>query len=352
LLKELDENEWFRHKVAEAWDGDEAAASALFLNRPGGWWLEISAMVDDAGAGREALQLAALQAKIASVEAKRLAAAGKAKEYRRAAQDAKRAAKDMVESAKQKTRKSFEVERAEASAISAELDETRSRFAALDEEHRELQDAFALLRSRFAKARRGRFAGSESGGSSSWVPSDPVKLARLLDLQTAEFGRHVAEPHQEQTPGTVPLLLPAGVRPDSSDAIRWLIGLPESVVVVVDGYNAQFHVDRADFTSGAARRRLVDALKRLRSATAAKHRVVVVYDSTMPGDREARTSLGGVEIRFAEEDRIADEEIVEMAANLDRAVVISSDRAVREGAEGNGAVVLWSEALGTWLARS
>jgi predicted RNA-binding protein with PIN domain len=130
-----------------------------------------------------------------------------------------------------------------------------------------------------------------------------------------------------------------------------LVELEEPVAVLVDGYNAQFHVDRVDFTSGTARRHLVDALKRLRLAATARHRVVVVYDSTMPGERAARTSLGGVEIRFAEEDRIADEEIVAMTAHLDRAVVISSDRAVREGAEANGAVVLWSEALGDWLAR-
>jgi predicted RNA-binding protein with PIN domain len=151
---------------------------------------------------------------------------------------------------------------------------------------------------------------------------------------------------------TAPLAFGAGVRPDSSDAIRWLLGLDAAVVVVVDGYNAQFHIDRADFTSGAARRQLVDALKRLRAASTIKHRIVVVYDSTLPGERDARSSLSGVEIRFAEKDRIADEEIVAMAESLDRVVVISSDREVREGSEDGGAVVLWSEALKDWLARA
>jgi predicted RNA-binding protein with PIN domain len=91
---------------------------------------------------------------------------------------------------------------------------------------------------------------------------------------------------------------------------------------------------------------------RLRSSAVSKHRVVVVYDSTLPGDRDARTSAGGVEVRFAVEERIADEEIVEMAGNLDNAVVITSDRAVREDAAAGGAVVLWSEALERWLHRS
>ena len=58
-----------------------------------------------------------------------------------------------------------------------------------------------------------------------------------------------------------------------------------------------------------------------------------------------------MEIRFAADDRIADEEIVELAAELDDVVVISSDREVREQAEAGGAVVLWSEALAQWLAR-
>ena len=183
------------------------------------------------------------------------------------------------------------------------------------------------------------------------MPSDPVKLGRLLDLQTASFGRNpgaAVVPDQDKAD---PLTLDPGVRPDSSDAIRWLLNLDEAVVVEVDGYNAQFHIDRGDFTSGAARRKLIDALKRLRTSATIKHRVVVVYDSTLPGERVARSSVAGVEIRFAEKERIADEEIVEMADSLDRVVVISSDREVREGSDDTGAVVLWSEALAAWLER-
>lgn len=352
LLKELDENGWFRDKVADSWDGDPTEASSLFLNRPGGWWLGISAEAGDLDAGRELKQLAELQAKIESVDAKRQAAANKAKESKKVAEEARRAAKAMVEAAKKTSRLTFEAERVAAAAVSAELAETQAGLAALNEEHRDLQDAFASLRGKYAKARRGRLESSGSDGRSRSLPTDPVKLARQLDLQTAEFGRDSSEPREVELPDAAPLLLAAGVRPDGSDAIRWLIELEQPVVVLVDGYNAQFHVDREDFTSGSARRHLVDALKRLRSAATSRHRVVVVYDSTMPGERAARTSLGGVEIRFAEEDLIADEEIVDMAGHLDRAVVVSSDRAVREGAEANGAIVLWSEALAAWLTRS
>lgn len=351
LLKEIDENEWFRSKVADAWDSDSIDPSGLFLTRPQGWWIEIAAAADEAAAGRQAKQLAELSAKLEGAERKRLAAAARAKDLKRQAQEARRTAKEAVDAVKKQSLQRFEDERAEAEAVAGQLAEMNARLAALGEEHQDLLEAYAALRSRFAKARRSRVDGEGSGGGSSSVPADPVRLARLLDLQTAEFGRHFSRPVVVEAPQSGALALAAGVRPDGSDAIRWLVDLEQPVTVLVDGYNAQFHIDRGDFTSGVARRNLVAALKRLRAAAAVRHRFVVVYDSTMPGERDARTSLGGVEVRFAEEDRIADEEIVEITATLDQAVVISSDRAVREGAEANGAVVLWSEALGAWLGR-
>jgi predicted RNA-binding protein with PIN domain len=352
LLKELDENEWFRDKVADAWEGETGDASDLFLTRPAGWWVELTTAFDAADGEAEGRRLADMESRIGRVEAKRAAATKKAKELKKVAEDAKRSAKQMVESAKNAAEERFSGERAESAAARTELQKERERLAKLETEHQELQEAFALLRARFAKARRGRFDDAGHGRGSSSLPTDPVKLARVLDLQTAEMGRDSSQPAATKPPAEKALGLAPGVRPDSSDAIRWLIGLGQPVVVLVDGYNAQFHIDRGDFTSGAARRYLIAALKRLRSTGSVRHRFVVVYDSTLPGDRAARTSLGGVEVRFAEEERIADEEIVEMASELSRAVVISSDRAVREGAEANGAVVLWSEALAQWLSRT
>jgi predicted RNA-binding protein with PIN domain len=351
LLKELDENEWFRRKVADAWDGDGVEPSGLFLTRPAGWWVEVALAVADAAEAAEQQRLADAHAKLEVVAAKRDAAREKAKDLKRALEEARRGTRNEVEEARRKAEARYESDRASIAAHRSKLEETRQQLADVTNEHAALQEAFAALRSRFAKARRGRPEGADQAGGSRSVPVDPVKLARLLDLQTASFGRDPEKSPAASERKVQPLVLGAGIRPDSSDAIRWLIGLDEPVVVVVDGYNAQFHVDRGGFTSGAARRHLVDALKRLRARAQSKHRIVVVYDSTLPGERIPRTSAGGVEVRFAEEDRIADEEIVEMSAALGRSVVISSDRAVREGAEENGAVVLWSEALQLWLQR-
>lgn len=352
LLKELDENEWFRQKVADAWVGDEVEPSGLFLTRPDGWWVEVAAAGTDAADGAEQQRLAAADAKLKVIAAKRDAATEKAKDLKRALEKARRGTKQQVDEARRNAEARYENDRADIAAYRSQLEEAKQQLADITNEHAALQEAFAALRSRFAKARRGRPEGADHADGSRSVPVDPVKLARLLDLQTASFGRDPGKPPAASESKVKPLVLGAGIRPDSSDAIRWLIGLDDPVVVVVDGYNAQFHVDRGGFTSGAARRQLVAALKRLRARAKSQHRIVVVYDSTLPGERIPRTSVGGVEVRFAEEDRIADEEIVEMSAALGRSVVISSDRAVREGAEENGAVVLWSEALQLWLQRT
>jgi predicted RNA-binding protein with PIN domain len=352
LLREVDSNDWLREKVATEWDGEEGDAADLFLRRPGGWWLELAAMADAADQGEQQSRIADLEAKLEEIDAKRAAAVKRSKETRKAAEAASRESRESVEAAKKAVEQRYSAEVAAATSLRAEVESAEEQRQQRESEHLELQDAFDALRSRFAKARRGRFEDTSSVSGSRSFPADPVKLARMLDRQARELGRDLSEPPAPPQVRKARLTLANGIRPDSSDAIRWLIGLDRPAVVLVDGYNAQFHIDRADFTSGAARRRLVDALKRLRSSADTNHRVVVVYDSMLPGDRSARTSAGGVEIRFAEKDRIADEELVEMAGRLDNAVVISSDRAVRDGAEANGAVVLWSESLASWLTRS
>ena len=79
-------------------------------------------------------------------------------------------------------------------------------------------------------------------------------------------------------------------------------------------------------------------------------RVVVVFDSDLPGDRRERVVPGGAEVRFASEDLLADDEIVELAAAAKGAItVVSSDRDLRERSEAVGALTLWSEALVDWM---
>jgi predicted RNA-binding protein with PIN domain len=352
LLDELDKNEWFRGKVRESLKGTAASAATLFLERPDGWWIELAKAAGSAETDQGESQLADLQRQITKLEEKLRKATEKAAELQRQLDVEKTRTRDLIDSAKSATAARFRAEVDELATVRAGAAQVAVRLEQLEAEHQELQEAFAALRNRFARTRRLRLDAGTATGPPGSMTSDPVKLARLLDLQTASYGRapQAVAARKEDTP-VRDLSLDPGVRPDSADAIRWLLGLTEPVTVLIDGYNAQFHIDRSDFTSGTARRNLVGALRRLRESGETRHRIVVVFDSTLPGERIPRSALGGVEVRFTEQDVIADEEIVAMIEHLDRAVVISSDREVREGAEAGGAIVLWSEALAEWMER-
>ena len=114
---------------------------------------------------------------------------------------------------------------------------------------------------------------------------------------------------------------------------------------MVDGYNVLFRLADEAVISGGGRERLAAALRRLHRQSSGRHPVIVVYDSSLGGERSSSRS-GGLEVRFAAQDRLADDEIAEIAADASgRVVVVSSDREVRDRATAVGAVALWSETL-------
>lgn len=350
LLRELDENDWFRERVGEEWNEAASDPSTLFLLRPPGWWLELADRVARMDDEDEQAGMAALERRLADTEARRREAVKRLKEGRREVAAAAGAARRLADEAREAAERRLAAEIAELGSLRIELVHARDGLRQLERERHELQEAYGMLRSRLARIRRGREPHAATGRTGGSPPSDPVGLARMLDLQAAELGRH--HPHRVTLPPPRhELAIAPGVRPDAADGIDWLLGLEIPVTVLVDGYNVQFHIDRDDFMSGRARHHLVSVIERLRRKARAQHRFVIVYDSTLPGERDARTSTGGVEIRFAEADRIADEEIIELAGMLDRVVVVTSDREVREGSEDGGAAVLWSEALEAWVRR-
>jgi predicted RNA-binding protein with PIN domain len=146
------------------------------------------------------------------------------------------------------------------------------------------------------------------------------------------------------------LQLPHGVRPDERGAIDWLVGGDVAATVIVDGYNVLYGHDPGTFTTSGSRNMLADHLARMRRGSGVA-RVVVVYDSDLPGDREVHVLPGGVELRFANEDELADDRIVELSAAAGaNVVVVTSDRELRERSEAVGALTLWSESLVGWMA--
>ena len=114
------------------------------------------------------------------------------------------------------------------------------------------------------------------------------------------------------------------------------------VPVVIDGYNLLYA--RGDAPSPASRERLVRDL--MRWAHARQRRAVVVFDAWAQGERREREETRGpVTICFTRYGERADDRIVRWVATHPEAVVVSSDRAVKQSVSRRGAAVLDSGAF-------
>jgi predicted RNA-binding protein with PIN domain len=114
------------------------------------------------------------------------------------------------------------------------------------------------------------------------------------------------------------------------------------VPVIVDGYNL-LHA-RGEAPSPAARADLVSAL--VAWARPRRRRVVLVFDAWAGGAREAHEEAHGpVTVWFTRAGERADAFIVRWVAAHPEAVVVTSDRAVQQGAARRGAAVLDSESF-------
>jgi predicted RNA-binding protein with PIN domain len=124
--------------------------------------------------------------------------------------------------------------------------------------------------------------------------------------------------------------------------------------IIVDGYNlirnsrTLRHFDRQDIQQG--RDALVDLLaayKRIKS-----HRITVVFDGpNSPSLYPNRDRVKGIEIRYSSAGESADSVIRRMAAReREKAVVVSSDREVIQGAASSMAAVIDSVTFETKIA--
>jgi hypothetical protein len=117
------------------------------------------------------------------------------------------------------------------------------------------------------------------------------------------------------------------------------------VPVIVDGYNLLYAQGEAP--AAASRARLVRDL--VGWAKARNRRVVLVFDAWAGGTREARTEAHGpVTVWFTRAGERADAFIVRWVGDHAESVVVTSDRAVQQGARRRGAAVVDAE---TFAAR-
>jgi predicted RNA-binding protein with PIN domain len=131
-----------------------------------------------------------------------------------------------------------------------------------------------------------------------------------------------------------PLVLPAELAPDTTEAARWL--LDGARVLLVDGYNVSLAL-RAGHPLVDQRRWLVERLRPL--ASRGRAAPVVVFD----GEGQGRTQRdpSGVEVRFTASGTIADDEIVfAVAATDDPVLVITDDAELQQRVRAEGGNVL------------
>ena len=195
--------------------------------------------------------------------------------------------------------------------------------------------------------RRAEAAASDQAETPRWA-EDPVGLADHLD-RTAVMARPPARSSDGEGAASeeVELRLPKGVAPDAKESVAWLVGRPESVTVIVDGYNVGYLM-AGERAPAPARLRVAPVLAHLHKMARGALKVIVVYDSNL-GPAETPATAGPVSVRYSDAGATADDEIVRLAGCIGGpVVVISNDRAVRDRSEAVGALPLWSEALLAW----
>lgn len=356
LLRGIDEDEWFRSKVLEAFERADVAdpVSEAYLRRESGWWIDIARA---AGAGlvenadRRAAQA---RAELESARESLRVARQKAKTLKKELVGAEAAARASIEARLEPVRSAASEARADAVRAEARVTELESelvqaRWEAAEASREAAARADDLRRARKVIADLRRT--SETGDSES-MPRGPVEIARWLDR-----ARIAAAPYREAAGASGSLAepapssgwrLPAGVAPDAPEAIDALAGV-DGVAVLVDGHNLLGAIDEATMASSRARRDLVVSLARLRRHLG-DSRVEVVFDSRLRDGRPVAVSDSGIVVRFAEEGRLADDVLVDLAKEWGAgAIVVSDDREVRERAGANGAAALWAKSLAEWL---
>ena len=355
LIRELDQLEWLRAKALEEWKEAPAAlaggspdqASALFLIRPEGWVSDLTRLAWELGWGsgsgagdRTAREAEALRAERSEARDRLREAIKERDEARREIRRVERAAAE-PERAQQAGAARHREELAETQAErERERAEHQRRLTALEGE---LKTKSAALQKARAERAEALARADETRLASGWAKGG-ASLARALDSVAAAAVRVI--PDAEAIPGAVAPSLPAGVRPDSADAVDRVLEHRGPKHIVVDGYNVGLAL--ASGKAAEVRARLDPVLGRVRTLARPPRSVTVVYDSSREGSRVS--GVAGVVVTFAPPGTSADDVIVRLAA-VPGTVVITNDREVRERAERVGALALWAEALVAWARR-
>jgi hypothetical protein len=348
LVKELRANDAFRESVLERWEseGMEDAIGYAFLSDPEGSFGEVSAQAAsenveslEAELDRATETIRSLEGQIAESKA-RLTNVTKRHGVEVAGRDAAAAT----------SRVSLEKAVRSLTARIAEMEtDQRAHSATVDELRSEIDDLTEKRKRSITRTRKRAQRDQVKVRQPISPPSDPLEFAGWLDTvekQQRSF-RQARRADAEVVPEHPPLCIPAGLLPDSHEALSALIDQGPDAIYV-DGYNVGAMLVE-DFGTSTARARVVAIADRL--AFASQARVVVVFDAVGVEGRESAPSPGPAEVRFTHA-QIADDEIVDlMRGGTSRAAVITSDRELINRCATEGCVTVWSEALVQWAGR-
>lgn len=356
LLRRIDEDDWFRDKVIESFDrlGTKDPVSAAYLNREPVWWIAVAESVATQAAAGDEDRVRQLQAKLEEARTRSRSERAKIKSLKRQAADAGKDAQavvaerlDPLKAAVAEARSACDRAESRAVGLRADVEEAH-------EEQREAERLAAVYSEQIRSAKR-EIAGlrrSVEAGASESIPRDPFEIARWLDRATATLNpfrdADTALSNVEGTEGDREPAVPAGVAPDSAASIEALAGL-DGVTILIDGHNVLGVLDASTMATGRARRELVTGLGKL-DRHLGEVTIEVVFDSDLVDGRPITVTESGVVVRFADADVIADDVLVDLAAEHgSTAIVISDDREVRDRSARHGATVLWAKALAAWL---
>lgn len=336
-LMELDESEWLRAETAAEGGLEPGSPAEIFVQRPGGWKdrLEgerrrVARQAEERDRSDLELRLAEAHARISELEDRIKGGAGDVAQAERQVRDRLR---EQIESA-ERARRGAERQAREEARTAARV---ASRAERLEAELEAAEERLETLRQLLEKERRAAPPVETDMTGRGWFPDDPKEMAEELDRIFAASRR---APREAETTASVPELikLAEGVRPDRIEVIHWLMQHP--LRWMIDGYNVAFQV--TDEPDSSTRARLAVASGRLAALAAPGSMVVVVFDSSV--DTSSLPHNRRVRIVYVHS---ADDWIIEHAGP--NTVVVSSDRRVREEAESDGAIGVWSEALRDWI---
>ena len=348
VLEVLDSDEAFRKRVAKGvTEAEHGRFTHDYLQRPDGWETFISNMVEaDEMSASSSGSVAEPGDRLEMATAARTAAEADAQHVRSeldsleqeldAAQNANADLLSKVASLEQQVEKL----QAERQRAVSELKKTESVMARHIAARKQLEVTVEQMTS-------AQLASTTVGGS---ITDEEVRVGLdaidfTLDELRSQLGslRRAATPERIQVARRVPLAPPLGVTDDSVEGAKYLLSVP-NIVVLVDGYNVTKQAV-PELALPEQRAWLERLLTDASTSTSTTARFEVIFDGADVDVRQANTHPR-VRVRFSKEGIEADDEIIAAVRATDArtaVVVVSSDNRVREGAKAGGANVLHSK---------